>query len=470
MTVVTLRTPTYTSLADSISNYGQAGGPTQHQFFSYAPGPTIELEPGANASRGAYDQLAVPQTPETPGLLPSLAGAGAQYLANRAGVNAGNYAYEQMMAGKGIPSFGETIVPGIKATGREITDFFTGVGDTFSGVGDIFTGSPPPLDPSGFTITDGVAVSNSILGPAPALPEMSTTFVDSLGNITQATPVTSTVATPTPTTYTTNTGYLADPVDSLSGMGGTTAPLDAAGNVITASPGTPMWSGGDFGTNLRFGGMQSGLFGGAVTLGLGLLMGQDFKTAAKSAAGSGIGTAIGYAVGGPIGGFIGGTLGSAFCFTAGTQIEMFDGTTKDVADLIIGDRVFLGGEVQGTGQVLCDDIYEYKGTFVSGSHAVFEYGFWLRVRDSEHATPVSIDKPVVVIPVATEKCLLVTNGFVSADFNEVAGSQYYNENERLEILNSCYERNEEIVSIELPNRKIQSQGSLFDNHGLGQAV
>ncbi len=178
-----------------------------------------------------------------------------------------------------------------------------------------------------------------------------------------------------------------------------------------------------------------------------LLTGGSVKDAVKGGLGSAAGTYIGTALGGPIGGFIGGTIGSLFCFGQETPILMQDGTTKRVADIRLMDEVLGGGTVTAWGEAFADDVYLYKNTVVTGSHAVFEDGEWIRVEDTEEAIPM-IGEKVIVCPLETENRLLITPWFVSADITEVPKTWEYSEEERISVLNQDVVRNESLLKLE----------------------
>lgn len=169
-------------------------------------------------------------------------------------------------------------------------------------------------------------------------------------------------------------------------------------------------------------------------------------SAAGYYAGTAIGTAIGGPVGGPVGGFIGSTIGSFFCFVAGTEIRMADGSWKPVEALDIDDDLELGGKVVACGKAKAeaDDLFGYRGTIVAGGHAVFENGLWLRVRDSalaEHIDFYPQGSAPLVYPVCTENMLMVTRAFIAADMTEVDDTWNYTEAERIHQLNLDSVRN-----------------------------
>jgi len=483
MTILTLQDPTYQAPATNILTYGQAGGTPSHRFFTNTPGRQVTLDEGFT-SQGGSRLLDDPYTQTGPNMALGLAGAGASFLANEIGQNAGQYAFDELQSTGVEPGFldslkggGETTYNDIVSFGSDALDnasgFITDIPDTLTDFGTYLSGGPSGTTNVG-SLSANVPAVNSILGEtqglygggSPLSQGISRSeLLGSGGSDFASSVLGESSAPPPPSAFTGNTQLASTPEGGnvLSGQSG-------SGVSISAAPGTPVWSGGDFKTNFQYGGFQSGLLGGGVSLGLGLLMGQDFKTAAKSAAGSGVGTAVGYSFGGPIGGFIGGTIGSMFCYMQGTPIEMEDGTTKAVEDLRLGDRVFIGGTVITRGEAYSDEIFEYKDVYVSGGHAVFEHGIWIRVRDSALSTPVSIDSPVVVYPICTENYTLVTSGFISADLNEVPNTSELTDTDRLAVLNMSHERNEELFYIELPNRGVHAQSTLFDHLRMGPSV
>jgi hypothetical protein len=78
-----------------------------------------------------------------------------------------------------------------------------------------------------------------------------------------------------------------------------------------------------------------------------------------------------------------GGAGNGGCFIAGTPITMADGSTKPVEQVDIKDEVAIGGYVFAAGKFLINNLYEYKGIKVSGSHMVREDNQWVRVEDSK---------------------------------------------------------------------------------------
>jgi len=92
-----------------------------------------------------------------------------------------------------------------------------------------------------------------------------------------------------------------------------------------------------------------------------------------------------------------GGSGGNSCFLAGTLVQMADGTQKPIEQIDIGDNVSVGGFVFATGKFLIDNLFEYKGIKVSGSHMVQEDGIWVRVEDSKHAKSLGTDEHIVYV-------------------------------------------------------------------------
>ena len=78
--------------------------------------------------------------------------------------------------------------------------------------------------------------------------------------------------------------------------------------------------------------------------------------------------------GGNGGGGGGGYTGGGWCFDPSTPIQMADGSTKEIKNIQLGDDT-KGGEVTGVFQFkAADEIHDYKGVTVAGSHFVKEDG------------------------------------------------------------------------------------------------
>lgn len=129
------------------------------------------------------------------------------------------------------------------------------------------------------------------------------------------------------------------------------------------------------------------------------------------------------------------------CHLVGTQIRMADGSIKNIENLKLGDQLALGGTLLSKGESFqTEALYNYNDVFVTGSHAVFENGNWLRVEESGLAYPVESEG--LLYPLVTENNLIVTaDGQVWADMNEVDDTYNLTDDDIIDKLNTDYERN-----------------------------
>ena len=104
-----------------------------------------------------------------------------------------------------------------------------------------------------------------------------------------------------------------------------------------------------------------------------------------------------------------------FCFDPNTLIQMADGSTKEIKNIQLGDNT-KGGEVTGVFQFKAsDEIHDYKGVTVAGSHYVKEDGRFIMVKDSPLS--VKIDKIPVVYSLDTSGRRIFINDIEFADYN-----------------------------------------------------
>ena len=107
---------------------------------------------------------------------------------------------------------------------------------------------------------------------------------------------------------------------------------------------------------------------------------------------------------------------------------MADGTIKPVEQVYLGDKVAVGGKVFAVGRFLNNDLYDYKGVKVSGSHTVNEDGNWVRVEDSKHGKALGDDEHTVYVFGAENRRILINN-ILFTDYFEVNEQKKLMENE-----------------------------------------
>ena len=124
----------------------------------------------------------------------------------------------------------------------------------------------------------------------------------------------------------------------------------------------------------------------------------------------------------------GGNGGGDGCFLKGTPITMADGSTKPVEQVDLGDKVAEGGKVFAAGRFLVNNLYDYKGIKVSGSHMVNEDGNWTRIEDSKQGKPLGDDEHTVYVFGAENRRILI-NGILFTDYFEVKEQKEFLKNE-----------------------------------------
>ena len=177
--------------------------------------------------------------------------------------------------------------------------------------------------------------------------------------------------------------------------------------------------GGTFGSGSFMSGAGGAGIAGMAGYGISRALGGDKKESTAAGAGAAIGTVVGGPVGGVVGGVIGKVIG---CFLPNTLISMKDGSKKKIIDIELKDNVAIGGFVFATGKFLVNDIYDYKGVKVSGSHLVNEKGNWLKVQDSKLAKLIST-KDTVVYTLGTKNRRILINDILFTDYFDIDEQQ-----------------------------------------------
>lgn len=108
------------------------------------------------------------------------------------------------------------------------------------------------------------------------------------------------------------------------------------------------------------------------------------------------------------------------CFVAGTKIKMSEGSLKNIEDILPGDNIKLGGIVRTALKILLpkhEVIYNFMGTYVSGSHIVFDANGPKQVANSYLAKPTT-HRPKFVYNLITDSGRIVTEHAMFADYND----------------------------------------------------
>lgn len=125
------------------------------------------------------------------------------------------------------------------------------------------------------------------------------------------------------------------------------------------------------------------------------------------------------------------------CFAPGTMVEMFDGSTKRIEHVKIGDKLKLGGEVYCTQVARFDqECFQFgEDIYVTGSHAVYEDGQFIRVKDSKVARPISY-KLSTVYNLGVTNHKIVVGGYLFSDLHETDRYEQVTEEQSLYELNN----------------------------------
>jgi hypothetical protein len=166
------------------------------------------------------------------------------------------------------------------------------------------------------------------------------------------------------------------PGTDASTMGGTGGRRGGAGTAGTGPTGPGGQSPGPQGQR---GGSPSGSASSGVG---GQSPGPGGQRGGRGGGGGGSGGSGGAGGGGPAG-----------CFVKGTMVQMANGTEKEITTIDIGDKI-RGGIVQAKMEFMPQNIYNYKGVLVSGSHWVVENNQFIEVEDSKHGILTDKVEPV----------------------------------------------------------------------------
>ena len=114
--------------------------------------------------------------------------------------------------------------------------------------------------------------------------------------------------------------------------------------------------------------------------------------------------------------------GKPKCFDENTPLNMNDGTTKPIKDIIPGDILENGNAVTGVFKVLTEgsELYDLNGVIVSDTHMVKYNNEWLRVSEHPFSRKLAFyeNKPYLYCLNTVSKTIII-NGIVFSDWDEV---------------------------------------------------
>lgn len=94
--------------------------------------------------------------------------------------------------------------------------------------------------------------------------------------------------------------------------------------------------------------------------------------------------------------------GKAQCFLPGTLISMSDGTAKKIEDLLPGDTIKHGGNVEVVGKALQQVFFSWNDILLGQGHCVKEVNGWVDVDYADSSTKVVLSKPTTVYNIVCE--------------------------------------------------------------------
>lgn len=128
------------------------------------------------------------------------------------------------------------------------------------------------------------------------------------------------------------------------------------------------------------------------------------------------------------------------CFHPDTLVQMKDGSVKKISEILVGDYVNSGGkvlEVIVSSSMEKFPLYDYLGTKITGSHAVFEGERWVRIEDSKLAKKTE-EKIETVYNLVVENHLITTTSDTVFSDNVETDEDYKDERKSLDALNGMW--------------------------------
>lgn len=145
------------------------------------------------------------------------------------------------------------------------------------------------------------------------------------------------------------------------------------------------------------------------------------------------------------------------CHVAGTKVKLRDGSSKNIEDLVLGDTLAIGGEVQGVGQLKSEEqFFKYKDAICTASHIVYENDKFIHVKDSKIAVFTGTTGGIVY-PIKTENGVYVTiddtiNGDIFSEEGFICKSEGTNQ-KIMRLLKSGFQHILGMLGLKKPYRR-----------------
>lgn len=131
---------------------------------------------------------------------------------------------------------------------------------------------------------------------------------------------------------------------------------------------------------------------------------------------------------GGLSGAAGSVIAAAFCFDPLTMIDMADGSQRPIGGVRLGEET-KGGKVVSIRHAYSDDLRDFRGVRVTGTHCVLDGDKWKRVKDCLDS-PLVDDKPHEIVSLVVENHRIYANGMIFDDELETKA-----EDEHIDFLN-----------------------------------
>ena len=138
-------------------------------------------------------------------------------------------------------------------------------------------------------------------------------------------------------------------------------------------------------------------------------------------------------------------------FIQGTAVVMEDGTPRPVENVALGERVMLGGQVQGVCARASRDICLYKSTAMDASTPIFaeaQDGFkWVRVKDLKDHKSIDVGTGTVVYGLITQGNVVIAGELICSDMAEHPKRHLFDAAQAIEAMNADKSRQGQLREI-----------------------
>jgi len=151
------------------------------------------------------------------------------------------------------------------------------------------------------------------------------------------------------------------------------------------------------------------------------------------------------------------TIPTVKCFDKNTQVKMYDGTTKSIIDLQVGEKTLENGLVTAKFIVETNNsaMYDLNGVVVSDSHIVNYNDKWVRVDEHPFSKKLEHYTEPYLYCINTDKKTITLSGIIFTDWDEIYDEDLEKiKNVKIENVKQKYNGNINCNSTETTNSDI----------------